>query len=921
MECLKLQHKTLVIKLLLFSVSVLMLFSPGAKGTSVENSGNPNLTELYDSARACFNTGKYAEAVLCLDKIIGFKKKSGNDNPPQYYKVYNWYGFIYQNMGVFDKAVHYYEKTLEYPLSDKNRAWVLMNIGNVFTSKGDFNPAIIYYNKVLSILPGLEDEQAMLADTYYNIGQAYDNSLQYRLALKYFLLSTRIRKDAGLPDDGDTYLNCATDYFNLGKTDSAGLSYKKAIQTFEKANGKNHYTTALVYIHYAVFLAGKGKHADALQLYNKTLKILSNVENRKYNSISYCYRKMGELQYQLKNYEKALSHFQESLIAKVYDFNDTSVYSNPSSKAFSDIDILDVFTYKALIFEELAHKENEEANLLAASKTQELKIEVIEQLRAEYLSEKAKLKLSENEDGAYRALIRISGKLYHKTGLEKYAEAAFKYSEKSKYGVLREFYNEETLLKSALVPDSLIEKQKKAREKLNETRWLIENENNQPAPDKAKIDRLKEQLFRETRGLEALSRKLEKDYPKYLQSKYNNKVINIKELQSVLRDDQTAFEYTISDSTLYTFFVSKDTFRVREAQLDRNFYKNLNYYKIFLNSFFSSGSYDSFRISAYYLYQTFLQPFEKEITGKSLLIIPDEYFALISFEALVDEPYKEVEFANYVYEPYIIRKYPIGYAFSASLYEESLERRYSSRNKILAIAPDYKISGDSTLALPFLSRYLRRLTRIGGRLYNKTKATETNLKKEVANYNIIHIYAHGQEDVKNPSNSCIFLSSENDTENDGCLYAHEVASLPLNAKLVVLASCYSGSGKISEGEGVLSIGRSFLSAGTSSLIMSLWYTYLEVSTQQIGTFHKQLLLGERKDVALQRAKLKYLENANELTAHPKEWASLVIIGNQEPLYHFFILKAIGIFVLSVISLILAVKSLKKLLGKNRVPQQ
>jgi CHAT domain-containing protein len=817
-------------------------------------------------------------------------------------------------MGMLEKAIQNYELSLFYPLTQKDKALIQMNIANVYTIKGDFNTAIIYYNKVLSIISILDgDNELLLADIYYNIGKAYDNTSQHKLALKYFLLSEKIRDSVGLPD-GDTYFNCATNFNKLGMKDTANMFFNKALVFFEDKYGKNHYSTALAYMNYATFLTEEHKYNEGLKLYNSSLNILEKSVGNKHLYTSFCYKNLGELYFRLKNYKTSLEYFQKSLISKVYDYYDTSIYSNPTSKTFSNIDILEVLSGKAFSFEKLAITENEEKNLLAAFNTLELKIELVEQLRTGYLYENAKLRLSENEEDTYLALIRIAGKLYHNTKMPQYAEAAFKYSEKSKYSVLREFFSEETLMKSASIPDSLYSKLKIIREKLSELRWLLDNENNQINPDKDKINTLEEQLFTHTQALESFSKNLMKDYPGYMKSKYDNEVVTLKELQSGLRNDQVAFEYAISDSMLYTFFISKSKFEMKHTKLEDQYYQNLSYYKSYLTSF-DWLNYDSFRISAYFLYDIFLKYFEKEIEGKSLLIIPDEDFALISFESLIDKPYIHTEDINSAIDPYIIRKYPIGYAFSASLYTEAIKRKIKKHNKILAIATDYKLSGESDLVLPFLTRYLRRLTFIGGKFYNKEDATESNLKSRITDYNIIHIYAHGQEDIINPSNSCIILSKINDSINDGFLYAHEVANLSLDAKLVVLGSCYSGSGKISEGEGVMSIGRSFLSAGTSSIIMSLWYNYLEVSVEQLGSFHKYLLVGYRKDIALQKAKLNYLEKADELTGHPKEWASLVLTGNQEPLYHFFFAKTIFLAALFLLLFLVSYRVIKRLVRR------
>jgi CHAT domain-containing protein len=117
--------------------------------------------------------------------------------------------------------------------------------------------------------------------------------------------------------------------------------------------------------------------------------------------------------------------------------------------------------------------------------------------------------------------------------------------------------------------------------------------------------------------------------------------------------------------------------------------------------------------------------------------------------------------------------------------------------------------------------------------------------------------------------------------------------MQLNAKLVALASCYSGSGQLSKGEGVLSISRSFIYAGSESVIMSLWIASHKPTNEILNSFYLNLLKGMRKDEALQLAKLKYLEETNPILANPRFWAGIVINGNQDKLYSgWYIKKAI-----------------------------
>ena len=48
-------------------------------------------------------------------------------------------------------------------------------------------------------------------------------------------------------------------------------------------------------------------------------------------------------------------------------------------------------------------------------------------------------------------------------------------------------------------------------------------------------------------------------------------------------------------------------------------------------------------------------------------------------------------------------------------------------------------------------------------------------------------------------------------------------------------------------------------------------------------FYRLLAQGLSKDVALQKAKINYLENADQLTAHPFFWAGMVLSGEATPI--------------------------------------
>ncbi|NQU85480.1 MAG: CHAT domain-containing protein, partial [Mariniphaga sp.] len=109
----------------------------------------------------------------------------------------------------------------------------------------------------------------------------------------------------------------------------------------------------------------------------------------------------------------------------------------------------------------------------------------------------------------------------------------------------------------------------------------------------------------------------------------------------------------------------------------------------------------------------------------------------------------------------------------------------------------------------------------------------------------------------------------------------------------VLSACNTGSGQLREGEGVISLARGFFYAGCPSIVMTLWEVEDRSGAEIMGEFYRLLNAGKKKHEALRLAKLKHIENANPVTAHPHVWLCYVSIGNTDALntskdFYFFI---------------------------------
>ncbi|NOQ27836.1 MAG: CHAT domain-containing protein [Bacteroidales bacterium] len=873
-----------------FIIGIAILFISSSPVSSQINNELVLAQQLYDSSRYYNTVGNTDYAIQLLHSTLNLKQQTNQDFPPEYFKVYNQLGVVYKGKGNLNEAIDYYGKALINTKDEFNQAVINGNIANVYALKGDYLKAISYLEIALLSLQQSDNQSRFyrIVQNYHNQGYAYKKIGNYQLAIQKYIESIRMAKENGIQENGNTYYNCGRVYEKLDSLDKAKDFLLKAVNINTRFYGKDNLVTIMSNMNLANFYTNKNQFDKASEIYSNAYSNLIKSVGIKHPFMSFYYKHTGDMYNKMEEYHLALKNYQQSLISKVHGFNDTSLLSNPSQKAIPDMDLLNILKDKSNVLVKLSNLENREVNLKAALSTLELTVGFIEQLRMGYLYEDSKLVLAEKEYETYMSIIKIAYELLNITGNKDYINLAFKYSERSKYAILRESINEESARNIASIPENIQKQEEDIKEQIGNIRIQIETDNKLVNPDSSKQIKLKEKLFRLTQSQEKIIGEFEQNYPKYYKQKYENKVVDIVELQQNLLEKEAVISYEITDSTLYTFLITKNDYNLSGVKIDSSFYLSLNTYIECLHSNYFYNA-DNFKLS-YDLYKVLIEPIIPFIKGKNLLIIPNNDLSLMSFESLAVKLYSKNDDLTKLY---LIKDFPIGYAFSATLFVDSKQKKKKWNPRFLGFAPDYKNSRDQFEYLPSVSKNLRKIAWITlGKIFTKEKATEYNLKKHAKNYDIIHLYVHGDENLENPRLSKMYLSYKDDTIEDGYLYASEIDELELNSELIVLASCFSGSGQLSKGEGVLSIGRNFINSGNKSIVMSLWLAYYEASLFELKEFYKYLVIGKRKDEAMRMAKLNYLETANLLDADPKYWSSIVVYGNQEPIYKGFFAKII-----------------------------
>jgi tetratricopeptide (TPR) repeat protein len=241
-----------------------------------------------------------------------------------YYKIYD-----------LDKALTAYTFLLNKPENTNNEilhAELYNNIGLIYNAQGDYNTALDYYKKALTIREKvLGTEHPDTATSYNNIANTYKAQGDYDTALEYYKQVLTIReKVLGTehPDTATSYNNIGQIYHVQGNYNTALDYYKKALIIYEKVLGTPHLSTAITYNNVAGIYRSKGNYDTALDYHKKDLAICEKVLGTAHPSTATSYNNIANLYGIKSDYYTALNYYKKALIV----FKKTLTLQHPSTK-------------------------------------------------------------------------------------------------------------------------------------------------------------------------------------------------------------------------------------------------------------------------------------------------------------------------------------------------------------------------------------------------------------------------------------------------------------------------------------------------------------------------------------------------------------------------------------------------------------
>ncbi|PSK81767.1 tetratricopeptide repeat protein [Prolixibacter denitrificans] len=848
--------------------------------------------------------GRDKEAIDNYSEAEKIYLQVGKKALPNLASLYNNIGFLYIQNGDFNTALTYLENSKSIferirRLDSPNYLTLLLNLTTAYTMLKRYPDAFSVVNE----LKGRDKNAYALLSYYESTGYVYSKMEKYPEALENLFSAYEYGKEKLGEDfyhEEVILSNIGTAYLNEDQYNNALLYFNKSLLLAKKKFGEKNEASSVILGNIGVVYIRKSAKASDLS------KFL--VEKR--NLIL-----------------KSLDYFQQALIAISPDFDEKDWSRNPDiQNSYSNGQLLENLKRKADALRQLAEVETNSGDQESAMKylknslsTYEQAIEVIHLLRNGYLNQESKLALAENEQSTYFETVDVATKLYEKTGERHYLEQAFEVSERGKSATFLSALRDLKAQKFGGIPDSLRNQEETLKSEIAAYKAFIFNENNKEKPDSVKLGRWQSKVYELEQNYSDLIHLFEQNYPNYYNLKYSDDVVTVDKLQNYLKHRDALIEYAVNEpekgkpGELITFFVTSQKCEVKRQVLNDGYNKDINTFLGFLRNpdvlNTNRKSYNAYARSAYSLYKLLVQPFASEIQGYRLIFIPDNKLAYLPFDGMISSM-PDTTHMDFRKLHYLIKDFPISYSYSATLLYQYFKSDATAPHNLIAFAPDYSKGAtvdinairdgvrENLSPLPGAKEEVKGITKlISGDVFDNSKATESNFKKDAGNYDILHLAMHTVLNDSLPMYSKLVFSPESDTINDGWLNTYEVYNMKLKARLAVLSACNTGSGKLRKGEGVVSLARGFLYAGCPSIVMTLWNVEDVSSAKLMINFYKYLLKGYSKDEALRKAKLDHLANADPLKAHPYYWLGYVLVGDQTPLFSTKVPYFIGLIII------------------------
>jgi len=678
-------------------------------------------------------------------------------------------------------------------------------------------------------------------------------------------------------------VNIAQPLILTGKYDEAVNYCRKAEALINSTNQYENYLP-WIYNNLAEANEGLGFQNEAIRYFEELMKLRMKKYGLHGQEVHEGLRYFGEYYERQGNFLSALNYYQKSMSAIFDHFEPAGICDNPDFSTYTNTETLfNVLFDKAGTLMKYWNQTKNDTTLYCANELYRVIYTRLDELINSDFLENSSMQIYHRFADGLDKSIACSVALYEMNKDEKFLEQAWQYMEKNKY----------FLLHKALVNANTFgsDNDRKVARQIDEINMKLQRVVNQDTVfilSNKLLDYLNEK-----------GRAQHSENETAINISGDSTVLTLDNIRTLVADkSEFLVEFHWSEECAYIFLMYQGRANVLKIENTQKLQEAIQDYAGTISQYSADNKdFVTFTKAAYTLYRELFKPIEDRLLqdkngelAARMIIIPDGPLATLPFEAFVMSP--DTTSHSYWELDYLCRKYIVNYAYSLSILQKNLEKRQEvDRPGLLALSYSSQLDKNADVELkrfenelPYSAEEILRIKRImTAKCFLGNDATETQFKALAQQYSIIHLALHGKADTSDMFNSRLIFKRDSTENEDGELRAFELYDMGLSKlQLVVLSACETGLGEVHEGEGIFSIARGFAYAGCPSLVMSLWKVNDKTTADLVEFFYKNLSQGQQKDEALRNAKLSFLKSADDLSAHPANWAAFIALGNNSP---------------------------------------
>lgn len=833
---------------------------------------------FYQASKVNYNLNndvdKYVKKALSISEKLGLSTKKVAE-------LNFWIAVKLSIARKMNQAEDYFYESLKICLQDKTIdvtfvALVYKKIGLNSLFRGNSEKAIDMFSKSMSkYKESKKNSELDIVILYDRIGMAYSYVSDYDNAFNNYEIGLDMLDSIGINENSEPYLgsllqHLGSTYYEVKQYDEALVYNQKALKIRKKYSPRKNNLVPDSYDAIGRIYTAKGDFSKALEYHARAIPLKYEYYGGPNADIAYSHFQLGALQVKSEKYDDAANSYIRCM----------TMLDSVSSKTF--LLYLDAFI-------NLANTYNKAGDKHKAMKAYEEAASLKNSIRRDYqtsnssMSKIKKLYVTENA-------LQVAFELYSKSKDELYLSKAFRILEENQTGRLLDALHSTSIKSFGKIPETELMLGDSLRKVVSNAEIKLFEANKKSKPE-SELLHIKQKLLDAKDQWYQYTARVKKEFPDFYNLKLSHEIVTLDKIQDNLESEsEVILEYFLGKENLFIFAISKNGVQFKRVSVDfplKDWIADMLSSLKFANKVEEAAKQiehqRTFKEIGYQLYQKLISPIDSAfLSDKSLIIIPDKILGYIPFEILLQEPSGADK--GFRSLPYLLREHNISYAYSSNILHTLQQRKPNSFGNTIAFSPVFNLVEEDSLRgslfqdLKYGKEEVESIEALmQAKIIQGDDANIKNFKSNVSDYSIVHLSTHGKADDRLGDYCFLAFSATSDDENNDALYVRDIYDMELSADMVVLSACETGIGELREGEGIISLGRGFMYAGAKSIISTLWSVNDRSSMEIMSKFYTNVKKGEKKDTALRKAKLDYL---NETTKpHPAYWAGFTATGD------------------------------------------